>query len=211
MTNLKMEFRDAETPLKSAEGEQLHFIPGIWVDGKACWITNAGEKIFYEEQVLIKTHMEQIHSKIRFFNIYVSSQSTKPLNIKILMMNHHPHPGKGHFAFISPTDSVTYHLADQKLNLVNAYSKGAFKKQSTILPYWNVYTDQIWANLEKGSLKYQPMVKGDAASIITYEKIFAPKETVKIHCWSIMGDSKTELFSLDRSLLKNRLAFPFEK
>jgi hypothetical protein len=194
---------DKRIGLKSSL-EFLECIPGIWLDGNCYWLHNSGEKVIYEEEIIVKVKQEQVHSKIRLFNLYVSNHSSKMKDIKILVMHHYPHASGEQFSFVSPTENVIYHLANKHVYIVNGQCNGIGMKEYTIQPHWNVFTDRIWSCLEKGSLRYQPMAKGHSASIIAMKVSIEPHETAKISTWSIKGKSKSELISLDKALLANR-------
>jgi hypothetical protein len=190
---------------------QLHYTPGIWVNGNYYWLQTSSEKIMYEEEISLTVKQEQIHSKIRFNHMNVTNHSKQSKELKILAMHHHSRISQDHFTFVSPKDQVIFHLANKEVFLVNGQFNGVGLNEYTIQPYWNVFTDKIWSSQEKGNLKYQPMGKGAAASIFTLKAEVKPHQTIKLHTWAIKGASKREIMALDQALLKNTLAFPFEK
>jgi GH15 family glucan-1,4-alpha-glucosidase len=191
--------------------ETLQFIPGIWVNGKYQWLQNGTEKIIYEEGITFRVKQEQVHSKIRFSSVYVGNHSNQLKEIKVLAMHHLSNVGRDHLTFFSPSDNRIFHHANKQVFLVNGQCQGTGIKDYTVMPLWSVYTDQIWASLQTGGLKYQPMAKGPAASIYAIKVVINPHETVKLNTWMISGSSKKELISMEQALLKNTLAFPFEK
>lgn len=183
--------------------ETLEYTPGIWVDGNCYWLHNSGEKVIHEKEIIVKVKQEQIHSKICLLNLYVSNHSNKMKDIKILVMHHCPYAFLEQFSFVSPTENVIYHLANKDIYMINGQCNGIGVKEYTIQPHWNVFTDQIWSCLEKGSLRYQPMAKGHSASIIAMKVSIKPHGAARISTWSIKGKSKNELISLDKALLAN--------
>jgi hypothetical protein len=191
--------------------DQLEFVPGIWVNGKYYWMHNSSEKVIFEEELIIKVKLELIHSKIRFSSIYVSSHSVHPKEIKVLGMYYFSNVNQDHLAFISPTDKKIFHISKNNIFLVNAQFKGELLKEYTTVPVWSAYTDQIWSSVPAGTLKYQPMAKGPAASILAVKMTIHSRETCKLNSWTISGSNKNELLSMEQALLKNPLAFPFEK
>jgi hypothetical protein len=191
--------------------EQLQFVPGIWVNGQYFWMNSSMEKVIYEEELVVKVKQEQIHSKIRFSNIYVSNHSNREKEIKILVMHQYPNPSHEQLTFISPLDNRIFHLANKNVYMVNGQYEGKGLKEYTTMAQWNVFTDQIWNSLRKGTLKYQPMAKGLAASIFTIKMTIGPHQTNKVNTWAISGNNKSEVISLEQALLKNTLAFRFEK
>ena len=211
MMNLTEPLKNKQSPFLNASADQLQFIPGIWVDGKYFWLQNCTEKVMYDEELIIKVKQEQIHSKIRFSSVYVSNHSQKTKEIKILAMYHYPSIYGEQLTFISPSENRIFHLANSNVYMVNGQYHGAGIKECTTMPQWNAFTDQIWSSLEKGSLMYQPMVKGLAASIFTVKMTINHHETKKMSTWAINGTNKNDVISLERVLLKNTLAFPFEK
>jgi hypothetical protein len=200
-----------EQPPKQHNVEQLQLTPGIWVDGKYYWIQTCMEKVIYDEGIVLKVKQEQVHSKIRLSNIYVSNHSKQEKEIKILVMHHYPNPSYEQLTFVSPTDNRIFHFANKNVFMVNSYYKGAGLKEYTTGPQWNVFTNQLWSSLAKGTLKYQPMAKGLAASVFNIKLKLGPNETEKVSTWAITGESKNEVLILEQALLKNTLAFPFEK
>ncbi|MBO0959499.1 hypothetical protein J1P26_07100 [Neobacillus sp. MM2021_6] len=183
--------------------DTLQFVPGIWVNGKYIWLQNCMEKVIYDEELIMKVKQEHIHSKIRLFSIYVSNHSNQPKEIKILAMNHFLNVGQDHFTFVSPTDRHIFHHAVKKVFLVNAQFNLSGIKEYTTMPLWNAYTDHIWSSLQRGNLKYQPLVKGPSASIFAIKTSIAPHQTNKTITYTISGSNKKELISMEQALLKN--------
>jgi hypothetical protein len=190
---------------------QLHYTPGIWVNGNYYWLQNNREKIMVEEGITINVKEEQVHSNIQMNQIYVTNHTNQRKEVKILSMHHHSRISPEHFTFVSPKDKVIFHIANKEVFLVKGQCNGKSMNEYTIQPYWNVFTDRIWSSKEKGHLKYQPLAKGAAASIFTMKAEIDARKTIKLHSWMIRGNSKQEIIQLDKALLKNTLAFPFEK
>jgi hypothetical protein len=190
---------------------QLHYTPGIWVNGKYYWLQNSMEKIMYEEGITFSVRPEQIHSNIRLNHIHVTNHTNQTKQVKILSMHHYSLISQEHFTFVSPKDQVIFHLANKEVFLVNGQFNGRGLHEYTIQPYWNVFTDKIWDCQKKGNLKYQPMAKGPAASITSLRAEMEPHQTINLNTWIIKGNSKRDVSKLDQALLKNTLAFPFEK
>ncbi|WP_307404066.1 hypothetical protein [Neobacillus ginsengisoli] len=191
--------------------DRLEFIPGIWVNGKSYWLQHNTEKVINVEALVLKVKQDHIHSKIHFFNLYVSNHSNQTKEMKILAQHHYTNVSQEHFTFISPADNRIFHLANNNVFLVNGQCDGVGIQECTIQPFWRIYIDQIWSSLRNGSLIYQPMAKGPASSIFTMKISVGPRETKKSSIWSISALNKDEVISLDQALLKNTLAFPFEK
>jgi len=181
----------------------LQFVPGIWVNGKYLWLQNCTEKVIYNEELIIKVKQEQIHSKIRFSSVYVSNHGNKTKEIKILGMHYFFNVGQDHLAFVSPIDHHIFHHVNKKVFLVNAQYNNSDLAEYTAMPLWSAHTDQIWGSLQKGTLKYQPMAKGPAASILAIKMSIAPHETSKMNTWAITGSNKNELMLMEKALLKN--------
>ncbi|MEH7332927.1 hypothetical protein V7161_09840 [Neobacillus drentensis] len=191
--------------------DSLQFIPGIWVNGKYYWLHNCTEKVIFDEELIIRVKNEPIHSKIRFSSVFVSNHSNHRKEIKVLVMHHYANIKQDNLTFVSPTDSRIFHVADKGIFLVNGKFDEFGMKEYTTIPQWSAYTDKIWSSLLKGSLKYQPMTGGPAASIYAIRMSLVQHETRKMNTWTIAGSSKNELISMEQGLLKNTLAFPFEK
>lgn len=187
--------------------EEMHYIPGLWLNGKRYWLQNCSEKILYQEEVMVKIKQEHVHSRIRLFHLVVSNHSDQIKLTKLISMHHHPKISQEHFAFISPTDHVVLHLANKDMYMINGFCNGTFINECTLQPYLNIFTDEIWSCREKGKLKYVPMIKGPSASILAMDIAIKPHETVTLSTWIIKGKEKQELVSLDKAIIKNRLAF----
>jgi hypothetical protein len=211
MINLNESIYSKQFTFHHSPGAQLHYTPGIWINGKYFWLQNNREKIMYDEGITFTVKEVQIHSNIRLNHHHVTNHTNQTKLVKILSMHHHSRISQEHFTFVSPKDQVIFHIANNEVFLVNGHICGQGISQYTIQPYWNVFTDKIWSNREKGNLKYQPIAKGAAASIFTLKAEVKPHQTIKLHTWAIKGTSKREIVSLDQALLKNTLAFPFEK
>ncbi|OIK16560.1 hypothetical protein BIV60_03545 [Bacillus sp. MUM 116] len=209
--SLMEQIKTVSVPPQQTVTEELQLIPGIWVNGKVHWVQNCTEKVIYGEELVVKLKSCHIHSKISFTKIYISNHSKVKKEIKVLVIHHNPNLTGEHFTFISPVENRIFHLANEKFFLVNGKYIGTEMKECTVHPSWNVFNAKMWSNVNKGSLVYQPMAKGPAASIFTIKMSIEPRETKKVSTWSIIGSSKNELLSMERALLKNILAFPFEK
>lgn len=208
--NIKTVPKEINTKSNRKIPKQLEFIPGLWLDGSTYWLKGVSEKLILDGQLLLKIQQEHVHSRIRFYTLQLSNHGAKTKRAKVLAMQHHPEPAKSDFTFVSPADNVIFHLTDDNIFMVNGFCRSTPEKECTILPFWNINSNQIWSSREKGSLKYQPMAKGDTAGLLSFDVVLNPKETAKIGIWSIYGESKSELLALNKSLLKNRLAFPLE-
>lgn len=211
MMNQTEPVKNKQSPVLHASDDQLQFFPGIWVDGKYFWLQNSNEKVFYDEELVIKVKQEPIHSKIRFSSVYVSNHGQHAKEIKILAMYHYPHVSREQLTFVSPSENRIFHLVNNNVYMVNGQYREVGIKECTAMPQWNVFTDKIWSSLKKGSLMYQPMAKGLASSIFTIKMTINPHETNKMNTWVINGTSKNEVISLEQVLLKNTLAIPSEK
>ncbi|WP_141431584.1 hypothetical protein [Bacillus sp. 03113] len=196
---------------KNKSKGRIKATPGIWIEGKTYWLWDASEKLIPNEAISIQIRQEHKHSKIIYFEIFVRNHLATPRNVKLIMMHHYDVTGLDHLAFVSPTDNVIFHLADDIVHLVNGHCRGDGMEQRTIQPLWNLYSDRLWNNSEKGVLKYQPMGKGATASIFTLNMNIDSKETCECSSWVISSRSKLEVMGLNHVLLKNTLAFPNEK
>jgi hypothetical protein len=197
--------------LPNMNNDHLLYTPGLWIDGRMRWFKNGDEKLIFEEEVTVNSKKVHVHSKVYFYSLYISNHSQNEKNVKVVTMHQHPNAERDHLAFVSPSENVIFHLTNNKVFLVNGNCDGDGLKQYTIQPPWSIYSDQIWSNLQKGSLKYQPLNKGGAISLFSIDMNIPPKTTGKANTWIITGESKNELIKLDQLLLKNRLAFPFKK
>jgi len=188
-----------------------HLIPGIWVNGNYLWLHNGTEKVIYEEKIIMKVKQEQLHSRICFSTFYVSNHSNEAKEITVMAMHHFSSLEQDQLTFVSPTEHHIFHHTNQRIILINGQYDQALRNMSTVIPIWKACTDQIWSSIEKGSLRYHPMVKGPAASIRAIKMTIPPHETSKMNTWTIAGSSKNEIITMEKALLKNILAFPFEK
>ncbi|MGG3562241.1 hypothetical protein ABES03_11615 [Neobacillus rhizosphaerae] len=211
MMNLIKKYNIEQNSNSQQSFEPLLFIPGLWVNGKYYWLQDCTEKVIYDEEMTIKVKHEQIHSKIRVSSIFVSNHGNQMKEIKVLAMHHFSNIGKDHLTFVSPLDNRIFHHANKQVYLVNAHYQRVGLTEYTAMPLWNVYTDQIWSSLQTGTLKYQPLAKDPAASVFALKMTIQPHETGKMNTWTINGTNKNELITMEQALMKNTLAFPFEK
>ncbi|MFB6465810.1 hypothetical protein ACE38V_03210 [Cytobacillus sp. Hz8] len=175
---------------------------GIWVDGKAFWLKSVNEKILIEQGISLQIKKDHFHSKIYYYGIYLTNHMSKDRDVQILFMHQHKEATKDHFSFISPSENVIYHLANNKVYLVNGEIGGRVEGQRTVQPYWNFYNDLCWRNLDKGILQYRPMVKGAAVSLMSIGAKIPPKKTIKGSSWVIMDERKLELERLNKLFIK---------
>jgi hypothetical protein len=181
---------------------QLVMTLGVWIDGKTYWLKNEEEKFLVQEGISIKVTKESLHSEINYFNFLIMNHEQTPQKVKLLIMHHHKHPTKEHFSFISPTDKVIYHFADQMIYLVNGRPAGNGISECTIQPQWNVLSEVFWSSRDHGTLKYMPMLKGSAISIYALTHELDGGEMQKCNSWVISGNNKEELMQLNSSILK---------
>jgi hypothetical protein len=182
--------------------ETLQFIAGLWINGQYYWLQDCKEKLFNDDEIIIKVKEDQPHSKIRLSSVYISNHSKEMKEVKILAMHYYPNVIQDNMAFVSPTDKRIFHLANENIYLVNGEYNGIAMKEYTVMPQWRVFTDQIWSSLQKGSLNYHPMIKSPAASIFTMKMTLGSHESGKMNTWTISGTNKNELLSMEQALLK---------
>ncbi|MEH7109490.1 hypothetical protein [Bacillus sp. JJ1764] len=188
-----------KSSLSSLSFKHVEFVPGIWIKGKCIWLQNCTEKVLVEEGIVFKIKHEQVHSRIRYTTIYVSNFSNGPKELKIVGM--HYIPDFNHLAFVSPSDQRVFHIADDKILLVNGRCQDSFVKEYTTIPLWTARSDKIWSSLQTGILKYQPMAKGPAASILAFDLKLGAHETKKFNTWEIIGTNKNEILSMEKALM----------
>src|SRR4051812_5718330 len=82
--------------------ETLQFIPGLWINGQYIWLQDCKEKVFNDDEIIIKVKEDQPHSKIRFSSVYISNHSKETKEIKILAMHYYPNVIQDNMAFVSP-------------------------------------------------------------------------------------------------------------
>ncbi|RSD27446.1 hypothetical protein [Mesobacillus subterraneus] len=189
----------------------LIFSPGIWIDGKIYWLGNTTEKLLPREDLSIKIKQANVHSKVEFFDLYVTNHSQEEKEAKLILMQRHAETAKDQFSFVSPNEDVIFHFADKKIYLVNGMNNNGRMKQCTVQPIWNVSTERLWNCRDSGRLNYQPMAKGAAASLFSLDLKMGPRETQKSSCWMIEGTEKSTVVNLNSMLLKNTLAIPDKK
>ncbi|MEH7885505.1 hypothetical protein V7654_14425 [Bacillus sp. JJ1609] len=189
----------------------LILTPGLWVNGKVYWLDDASEKLIPIEELSIKIRQPNIHSKVEFFDIFVTNHSKNSRDAKLILMQQYMETANDQFSFVSPNEDVIFHFADKRIYLVNGMNSTGRMKQCTVQPIWNLSTERLWACRESGVLSYQPMAKGAAASLFSLDLKMGPRETQKSSCWSIEGTEKNTVINLNHMLLKNTLAFPDKK
>lgn len=187
---------------KINKNDRLISTPGIWINGKTHWLKNSHEKFLVDEGISVHVKQEPLHSKVHYYDIYVTNHDKKDVKCKLLMMHHHNNLMKEHLSFVSPVERVIYHLTDQMLYLVNGRHNNQGITNCTIQPQWNMFNDKYWDSQEKGTLKYQPMVKGSAVSLYSFDVHLSGRETKKSSSWIIAGERKTELDELNTCIIK---------
>ncbi|MCM3665574.1 hypothetical protein M3204_14250 [Mesobacillus subterraneus] len=189
----------------------LIFSHGLWIDGKIYWLGNASEKLLPFDELSIKVKQANIHSKVEFFDIFVTNHAKSCKQAKLILIQRHAETANEHLSFVSPNEDVIFHIADKRIYLVNGMNSSGRMKQCTVQPVWNISTERLWNCRESGKLNYQPMAKGAAASVFSLDLNMGPRETQKSSCWMIEGTEKNTVVNLNNMLLKNTLAFPDKK
>ncbi|MBP3039594.1 hypothetical protein J9303_08850 [Bacillaceae bacterium Marseille-Q3522] len=190
---------------KTPEKSKLNGAICLWIDGKTYWMQSGKEKLIVEEHLSITIKEAFIHSKIRFYYIYVTNHSPIAKRIKLIMMHQYEKASRDHFAFVSPTEKVIFHLADQSVYLVNGCGQKEMMTQCTVQSIWNIQGNLFWKSLYKGTLQYQPMAKGTAASLYSLNFLINGKETGKGCSWVISGSEKKELIQLNKAVISHFL------
>jgi hypothetical protein len=190
---------------------ELQIMVGIWINGHTYWLQNQTEKMLTEEMLSIRVKQQSPSSQTRQSEIFITNHNYAETTIKVLVQHRYVHASKDHLSFISPKENVIFHLANSRIFLVNGCCEGKLMQQPTIQPLWVVNTEHIWKCPSKGKLKYQPMSKGIAVSMFTFDLHLPSNQTRKATTWTIHGETKNELLKVNHSLLKNILAFPFKK
>lgn len=62
------------------------FSPGIWLNGKVYWLGNVTEKLLPQEDLSIKIKQADVHSRVEFFNLYVTNHSKVSKEAKLILM-----------------------------------------------------------------------------------------------------------------------------
>ncbi|OCA91113.1 hypothetical protein A8F94_04440 [Bacillus sp. FJAT-27225] len=196
---------------EAARNPAIEIGTGIWVNGKVNWNFDNRETILYEEELTMRVTEEKPHSKITMITYHIVNHSSDEKRIKLLSMNYLKTAQSDHFAFISPADNTIFHLAGEKMFMIDGLNESRNKWESTVIPSWIIHSEEIWASLKNGQLKYQPTAKGNPASLLSKTFIIPPGMTQKANSWIICGNDKNELVFLNDALLKNRLAFQKKK
>ena len=200
LTTELQNMKQTSSPELAMDG--LQFVPGLWLNGKYLWMQDTMEKVLYDEGLVIKVMQEQIHSQINLSSVYVSNHSHITKHIHILAMHFLLNVGQDNLTFVSPIENHIIHHARTQVYLVNGHCNQTGMNGSTTVPLWNACTDRIWSSIKKGNLRYQPMVKGPAASIFKMSASIEPYQTRKFETWAISGSNKNELILLEKALLK---------
>jgi hypothetical protein len=179
---------------------RLVFTAGIWINGRTYWLGNKSERFLISEGISVNMNQKMIHSRIKYFDIFVTNHGKKDVQVKLLLMNHHY--TKEHFSFISPADKVIYHISNGEIHLVNGLYNGKGFNHYTIQPKWQIEGSHLWDCQEKGILKYFPMLKGAAASVHAFDLCIEARGSQKCSSWSIMGNNQKEINELNHHLLK---------
>lgn len=180
----------------------LIFTPGIWINGEIYWLKNKNERFFISEGISVKIHQRSTISKVNFFDIFVTNHHKNERQVKLLMMYHHPYQKKEHFSFISPVEKVIYYFSGGFMHLINGSYNGNGFNHYTVQPEWNITNNIFWDCHEKGTLKYQPMLRGSATSIYTFDLKIGGREVHKCSSWSILGTNNNEIQEINKRLTK---------
>lgn len=192
------------------EKAELTVMPGIWIGGKTYWLNSEFDQPILEEGILIQLEQERVQSNIRMDNVAITNQHQHSLHVKLLFQYRYP-TVNNHFSFISPSENVIFHFADNSIFLINGHCQGNVSGSYSVQSGWNIYNDKFWACSETGKLKYNPMANGNAVSLQIFSLNIEGNSTREGKSWIIGGKQEQELVKLNNALLKNTLAFRIEK
>jgi len=179
----------------------LKCIPGIWVGGKTYWLDSNNNELNLDEGIFFHVKNEHVQQNINLLTAFVTNQSFCPLRAK-LIFQYQQETDFEQFSFISPSENIIYHLADNTINLINGHCINNRRSRYSVQPLYNLCQNQIWTCKETGILKYNPMAIGNVMSIQIFDLDLDERQTMIGKSWIISGQNEENLLKLNEMLIK---------
>jgi hypothetical protein len=142
-----------------------------------------------------------------------SAENRKKLHrrLKLFILLDWKTEGNERLSFISPDDHLVYHYSSTRYSLVDyqVNNKSGIPRRS-IYPLTERGIFHWKETLKTGSIPYQPLLKGPALTVVSFDLLFNPLQKMQGQIIGVEGESREELRNLHKHL-KNRLAFHLKK
>lgn len=119
--------------------------------------------------------------------------------------------GTERLSFISPDDHLVHHYSSKGSSLVDYQVDNSNGMVRRSLYPLNARGISHWKQtLKTGSIPYQPLLKGPALTVASFDLLFSPLQKIQGHVIGAEADSREDLRKFHKHL-KNRLAFHLKK
>ncbi|WP_433743150.1 hypothetical protein [Falsibacillus pallidus] len=125
---------------------------------------------------------------------------------KLLIINEPIDCEKDHVALLPPQHSHSVHFLEGFVYLVDGKMDDAFTRQNT----FSIMKERSLPELFMNPAAYQPIVKGEAASVLCFDYSCQGFSRVEGAIWSLMGEEIDDLLKISEGL-KIGLAFKIKK
>ncbi|MGM0844247.1 MAG: hypothetical protein ACQEUT_04650 [Bacillota bacterium] len=154
---------------------------------------------------------EESHSEGSVLTFTVENKKRFHRRLKLFFLLEWGTSGTDRMSFISPDDYLVHHYSSTKSSLVDYQvdnSNGMIRRSLYPITAQGVFH---WKHtLKTGSIPYQPLLKGPALTVASFDLLFSPLQKIQGHVVGAEAESKEDLRNFHKHL-KNRLAFHLKK
>ncbi|MGF2617081.1 hypothetical protein FZC84_04430 [Rossellomorea vietnamensis] len=154
---------------------------------------------------------EENHTEGSVLRFSVENKRRIHRRLKLFFLLDWKTSGAERLSFISPDDHLVHHYSSAKSSLVDYQvdnSNGMVRR--SLYPLTARGISSWKQTLETGTIPYQPLLKGPALTVASFDLLFSPLQKIQGHVIGAEADSKDDLRNFHKHL-KNRLAFHLKK
>jgi hypothetical protein len=154
---------------------------------------------------------EEVLSEGSILNFTVENRRRVHRRLKLFFLLDWRTDGNERLSFISPDNHLVYHYSSKMYSLVDyRMSNRSGMIRRAVYPLTEKGIHHWKETLKTGSIPYQPLLKGPALTVVSFDLLFTPLEKMQGQVIGVEADSREDLRNLHKHL-KNRLAFHLKK
>lgn len=144
---------------------------------------------------------EEVQNEGSFLNFSVENKRRIHRRLKLFFLLDWRADEKERLSFVSPDDNLVYHYSSKKISLIDyKVNKRNGMIRRSIYPLTDQGIFHWKETLRTGSLLYQPLLKGPALTVVSFDLLFSPLQKIQGDIIGIEADNKEELRNLHKHL-----------
>jgi hypothetical protein len=152
---------------------------------------------------------EEPHDEGAVISFTVENKKRIHRRLKLFFLLDWRNAGEERLSFVSPDDHLVYHHSSTKVSMID-YQVSSGMIRRSLYPLTDKGIFHWKETLKTGSLLYQPLLKGPALTVVSFDLLFRPLQKVQGDIVEIEADSKEDMKNFHKHF-KNRLAFHLKK